>query len=546
VDAFGGPGFRDRFTDAVWQGPTWSFAILLFLLDVADTAPGAPRLLLVGGLATVMVVTLLAIRVRWHEVPVWRQALLPLGDLVGAGAMTVAVPAESVPFTVLLCALPAVWLAFEFGRTGAAAAAGSIVLLAVAAFLLGRADPGAPRTAALVVPVLFLVGLVVVAHLMSRILDRIGAALRSQTARLTDALDVAESRLVVLTGVMESIDAAVTVLRPGLPPLHNARAEELAARAGTSADRPEQPGTRVFRDDGLTPLLPADQALPRALAGDRFVGLVSWVGEPGEQVAVVQSARQLQDADGAHVGAVVAAWDATDLMNAILVREEFVATVSHELRTPLTAITASLELLGEVLATEELDDDCAHLLESCERNAALLSMRVGELVASATAAGDRVAHRTTNVAALVRAALAKHQGALDHAGLDMVVEAADHLVADVDPVRFEQVVDNLVSNAVKYTPAGSVTVTLRSVGEWLVLTVSDTGVGMTKDEQRQAFDRFYRAPRARATAVQGLGIGLSLVKSIAERHGGDVDINSTAGAGTSVAVAIPQRFSLAD
>jgi signal transduction histidine kinase len=248
--------------------------------------------------------------------------------------------------------------------------------------------------------------------------------------------------------------------------------------------------------------------------------------------------------------------------------------VSHELRTPLTAIIASLEMLDEVLSDASSDrtsrpssthvpsswsrdlldvptppapgaevpfagGDAARLMSAMTRNTGLLAARIDELLSSQPV-DEPLLPVPTDVSALVGAALGKHEFALVRAKVSLEQRVDHGLVTTLDPARFEQIVDNLVSNSVKYTASGgTVVVELRTTDEHLVLSVADSGVGMTPDEQRQAFDRFFRAPRARAQAVQGFGIGLSLVKSLVERHDGDIDLRSAPGRGTTVTVTLP-------
>jgi signal transduction histidine kinase len=116
------------------------------------------------------------------------------------------------------------------------------------------------------------------------------------------------------------------------------------------------------------------------------------------------------------------------------------------------------------------------------------------------------------------------------------------VVARVDPVRFGQLLDNLLSNAVKFTPAGgSVRVSLHEEDGRAMLVVSDTGVGIPKDEQSGVFDRFYRTRAATEGAVPGTGLGLAITRAIAEAHGATISLESELGSGTEVTVAFGRR-----
>jgi signal transduction histidine kinase len=106
------------------------------------------------------------------------------------------------------------------------------------------------------------------------------------------------------------------------------------------------------------------------------------------------------------------------------------------------------------------------------------------------------------------------------------------------------VVDNLLSNAIKFTPQdGSVTLCLQQEGDHVVLSVSDTGIGISEEEQARLFERFFRTSSATEAAIPGIGLGLSIVKAIVQAHGGEVTVTSATGAGTRFTVRLPRRLS---
>ena len=113
-----------------------------------------------------------------------------------------------------------------------------------------------------------------------------------------------------------------------------------------------------------------------------------------------------------------------------------------------------------------------------------------------------------------------------------------------DPARLAQVLDNLVSNALKFTPSGGrVEVSLQAVDGVAVIEVSDTGVGLAEDEQDQLFERFFRSSRASENAIPGTGLGLAIAKTIVERHGGRIRLESAVDVGTTVRVELPLSLS---
>jgi signal transduction histidine kinase len=109
-----------------------------------------------------------------------------------------------------------------------------------------------------------------------------------------------------------------------------------------------------------------------------------------------------------------------------------------------------------------------------------------------------------------------------------------------DPVRIGQVIDNLISNALKFTPAGGrVDVRAEQSGDVVRIEVADTGMGIPEGEQERLFERFYRTSQAQERAVPGAGLGLAIAKAIVEAHGGEISCTSAAGAGTTFAIELP-------
>lgn len=125
-------------------------------------------------------------------------------------------------------------------------------------------------------------------------------------------------------------------------------------------------------------------------------------------------------------------------------------------------------------------------------------------------------------------------------GIRLVTELPDHVPVVCDTMRVSQVIDNLVSNAIKYTDAGgTVTVSARADDECAELSVSDTGQGMTREETARLFADYYRADRVRNSAIQGTGLGLSISRQFVEAHGGTIAVDSEPGTGTTFTVRLP-------
>ncbi|TML82302.1 MAG: hypothetical protein E6G09_10430 [Actinobacteria bacterium] len=251
-------------------------------------------------------------------------------------------------------------------------------------------------------------------------------------------------------------------------------------------------------------------------------------------------------------GGLAFAWYAARLVRRIRVQNEelrkhdrmkddFVASVSHELRTPLTSIRGYLELLtsGEV---GELNEEQERFLSVVDRNADRLLHVVGDLLfVSQAEAGvislekspfELIGLLTEAVDAALPAAEAK----------DLAIQLnADHVAeVDADRARLAQVFDNLISNAIKFTlPGGRIDVSAVGRGNHVHIEIADSGMGISAEDQRRLFRRFFRTSTANEQAIQGTGLGLAIVKAIVDGHGGRVTVESEVGSGTTFCVELP-------
>jgi PAS domain S-box-containing protein len=298
----------------------------------------------------------------------------------------------------------------------------------------------------------------------------------------------------------------------------------------------------VYAPDGTTLLTREETPSYRALHGEEFDDLRIWVGaEPQERRALSVSARTVTSPAGGIEGAALAYTDVTDYMRAMGVKDEFVASVSHELRTPLTSMLGHLEMLA---SRDDLPPDASAQIKVVERNATRLDNLVADLlqVAQGPDGTIRVVRESCDVAALVREAVEAARPLAERAGVHLRLHSPDSLVSDLDAQRFRQVLDNLVSNGVKYTDrGGSVTLSLDLVGDSIELEVADTGIGISAEDVESLFTRFFRAPAAEARMAQGTGLGLSIVRSIIDAHGGQVSVQSEVGRGSRFRVSLPHE-----
>ena len=231
----------------------------------------------------------------------------------------------------------------------------------------------------------------------------------------------------------------------------------------------------------------------------------------------------------------------TDAEEANRLKDEFLATLSHELRTPLTAILGWLSMLR----TGRLDGDTSrHALETVERNAQAQAQLIEDLVDVSRIAGGKMKLdiEPVDMITVISAAIDIVRPAANARGVSIDV-SADAGVAPVagDAARLQQIIWNLLSNAVKFTPRdGSVFISLRRVESFAELEVRDTGIGIDADFLPRVFERFRQAEAALTRSHRGLGLGLAIVRHLAELHGGTVSASSDGeGKGATFKVRVP-------
>lgn len=226
-------------------------------------------------------------------------------------------------------------------------------------------------------------------------------------------------------------------------------------------------------------------------------------------------------------------------------KDEFFGLVSHELRTPLTSIIGYGELLSESEA-DRLTEQGRKYLDVIRRNAQREMRLVGDLLLLVRIQEGAFTTELEEVdlRRVVEQSVEAARPAADKRGIELSARAESNPACAGDPQRLGQVVDNLLSNAIKFTPeGGQVEVRLRTVDGKAAIEVTDSGAGITDDEQQHLFDRLYRAPSAAASAVPGVGLGLTIVKAIVDAHDGRVLVESQPGSGATFRVELPIRES---
>jgi PAS domain S-box-containing protein len=370
-----------------------------------------------------------------------------------------------------------------------------------------------------------------------------------ESARLADAqeelLDRVQDNHRRLQSVIQTMPEAVMVARPphGVIVTYNAAAQRMFSlnpQASQLVSRRVDQLRIASEPPDAVPVMPMAQAMEE---GVTVTGVELVVRTPnGTALPVVASAAPLRTDDG-DVDAVVGVFqDVSPLKEAERLRDEFISVVSHELRSPLTPIRGFAQIIARDLQKEGAHDQHVAWLNTLQQHTDRLTRLVDDLldVSRMRAGRLQVLREDVDVVDVARALVESRRASQTTHEIVLETEL-DSLHARLDGDRIHQVVDNLVNNAIKYTPGGTITVSLKLTDEDMIrVTVDDEGRGIPARERESLFTAFYRARSANESAVPGLGLGLYIVRELVTAHDGTIDIEESPAGGARFIVEIPR------
>jgi two-component system, OmpR family, phosphate regulon sensor histidine kinase PhoR len=514
------------------------------LLTFADLGTDQ-RLSLITGGAIVALASVVAYAAADGRGPTAGLLVVPALDVLGVVAMTREASAAGLE---TLLVFPLIWLATAYpGRVvvaGFALMMAAIWLPRVPGIASGPVDSRNVMVGVSVTSAMALVA--AVTWWIRRRSDAQHALLQRQAAMLENAFDRTSKGEETLRQVLDAVGFAVLSFDgAGHFATSNRASRELVAGLGLpqTADMAAFP---VYHGDGYTPVTNAANPVRRALEGESIENERYWLGHPGEARAALRvSARVLRDRSGTPTQVVLVASDITAEHEALQARDDLFASVSHELRTPLSSIIGYVDL---ALDTPDLSDDLHEQLEVVSKNADRMLLLVNDLLANRErdAAGTLTVTKVAmDLVPVVLDSVAAVMPMAHDRLITVNVDLPTRLPLVGDALRLRQVVDNLLSNAIKYNREGGEVEVIGSTrrdevrGDLIELAVSDTGRGMTAEETRRLFERFYRAPSVRQTSIRGSGLGLNISRELIDLHLGTIKVESVPDSGTTMTITLP-------
>lgn len=366
-------------------------------------------------------------------------------------------------------------------------------------------------------------------------IGQLGAAFNEMTERLKEALSQNEEEKEKLASILINMsDGVIATDDMGRIILMNVRAREML-----SLGEETMYGNRDIAEVLGIP----KQSVDRYVFGEHHSLMIEFTHkESGEPISVRVTFTPIHRRGKGIAGTIVVLQDVTEQEALERARREFVANVSHELRTPLTTIKSYMEALEDgALQDPALSRKFIHVVRGeTERMIRLVSDLLH--LSKFDSKGASLAKEWTDIRGMLEEVADRFAFQLQQKAISITL-GIDEQVGEalVDPDQLDQVLDNLVSNAIKYTgDGGQIELNARrGEGGQLEITVKDTGIGIPKKDIEKIFDRFYRVDKARSRSMGGTGLGLSIAREIIRAHGGQIAIESTVNEGTSVKVILP-------
>ena len=241
-------------------------------------------------------------------------------------------------------------------------------------------------------------------------------------------------------------------------------------------------------------------------------------------------------------GAIGFFYDITKVEHLENVRQEFLSNISHELRTPLTSIIAFVETLEDG-AIEDRENN-TRFLGVIRKNAERMHRLIDDIseLSLIESGRVRVQIKQRNPSSVIEEIFTNLSAKANERYIELINEVPENVTVFADAVRLEQMLTNLIDNAIKFNrEGGSVTVSHSQTETSDLISVADAGEGISNEHRQRIFERFYRTDRARSREIGGTGLGLAIVKHLARLHGGEVSVASTLGQGTVFTIELPRK-----
>lgn len=484
------------------------------------------------GMFTLIVVTVATLAIPWSKLPRNTVLAIPFLDTIAIGLVA---SGTDLRFG-FLWAFPVMWIAMHFRVTWLAA---DLALIGAILLLNTTSAPTTDSALRVFIVLLALTFIGITAHLAMRQTRSLRRLLGRQAGRLKVALDRASDQERRTTEILNGVDTGVARVSPTGEIL--AVNEAYARLYGLDPLDRSLPARSVeYTELRGMPVPPSARPFARAARGELFTDARVWLfTQAGEWRVLSVTAKPLAVTEEDDASILLVVHDVTAITHAQRERERLAAMASHELKHPLTVMIGNAEL---ALETEDLTPRMRQRLEAIVgASERMLEMANSMLHTSRTAFSGRESFDDLDLRQIVADSVDSFRATAKAHDVELSVSLDERLPVIADGFRVRQVIDNLVSNAIKYTGReGRVRIAGTADNDTVSLTVSDNGIGISATDLPNILTPYFRTKQAKETAA-GTGLGLGITREIVEAHGGTLEIDSKEGVGTAVSVRFPRR-----
>ncbi|MAP63453.1 MAG: PAS domain-containing sensor histidine kinase [Microbacterium sp.] len=514
----------------LWQLVLAAAVVVIMLVITTLTTSQLVHAPLIIGAALLIVISAVVMVIPWDRVPHAAIVAVPLADTCAIGIMSLG---GELRLEFLWC-FPVAWIATHYSARWLVAA--FALISAVIAVDAMNASMSSLATLRFAIVLLCLAFLGVLFRQMARRTTAMKALLRSQAGRTQRTLSRVSAQQARATQMFDGVNIAIARVTPsGELVSPNAAYLELY---GIDPEDPTQPPRTVDYESQRGRALSADERpVRRAARGEHLDGERGWVFDHhGQWRAVSVSTQPLPPVGDESPSTLLMVQDITELTQEKRGRENLAAVVSHELRTPITVMLGNVDLMRD---DENLTDEQVERLDTIDRAAERMLALIASILT--TDRDTAVPHEPVSLVSLLRESVASFSAAARTRDQSLTLDLAGTFRLAGDAFRLRQLIDNILSNAVKYTPnGGAIRVAARTHDDMIEITISDSGLGIAEEDLPHLFDDYFRAKEAVGSGLPGSGLGMGIAKAIAESHGGSIRVDSAVGRGTTVTITLPE------
>lgn len=526
-------GLGDARSRAVWR---WQLILAISVIAIAGvTALLTPKVLVdwrfLSGFLIVLIVTILALGIQWANVRGPTIIWVVVIDIFAVFLLS----SGSAGLIAFLWVFPVTWIATYYSTVVVIGALSFISFLMMTQLAFNKFEAGETINFIMIMIALGFIATTIRAGAHRN--ASVKRLLRAQAQRIERTLHRVTDQRERKQRLLDSLDIGVARVGPdGSLQLANKRFQGLfsfeeASKSGLAR-------AVEYRTRRGTPTPPAETIVMRAARGELLSNQLIWLFDiKGKWRALRATTRVIENGEFKDDGLLLIVDEVTERVDPQASHGATMRMISHELRNPLTAVLGHVDLL---LERPDIPEPARKQAEVIERAGERMQALIDQALSSASPAKEE-GDIEFDLAETAHAAIEAFTPTAENHKIHLHARMAENFIVTGDVFRIRQVIDNVLSNAIKYSERGGI-VNIRGYhdgGNQVVIEVADTGIGISDGDLAHIFEPDFRAPNARASGIPGTGLGMSISRDIAVQCGGSLEVKSRLGKGTTVKIALP-------